>query len=378
MTGDDRDPNLREVTFEDGDSVRRFERTVGFFTSREYWEQLWRNPLFSSRLPRPSGGWVLEADGKIVGHFGSIPMLFAYGDETLVGAAARGVVLDPAYRGRKQGHRLAATFFNQKNVDLLLSTTTNQVAGRLFRKLHARTIPQQGYDNVLFWVLRPSQFLKASFRKKNLPSPLGGTAGMLLAPFLHADILLRKRVPSRRVGYGIVHDLGVDEIGPEFDDLWKRKRSEGKRLLAYRNSEFLSWHFEKQANKERTRLLCHRRDGRLVGYAILVRARARQVGLVRSRIVDLLAEREDPEIIDTLLMAAFDLAGSNGSHVLELIGFPKEIRSRVLLGRPHLRSLSSCPYFYKAVAAHLQTALQDEDRWYACPFDGDASLSGED
>jgi hypothetical protein len=145
-------------------------------------------------------------------------------------------------------------------------------------------------------------------------------------------------------------------------------------LLGYRTAESLRWHFSAPEDGKVVKMLCSRRGGRLAGYAVVAQERATQAGLVRSRILDVFVERDDNEIISELFSAAYDLAQREGSHVLELCGFPKEIREVFVSLNPYSRQLPSCPYFYKVFEGGIQMDLADESLWYASPFDGDASL----
>ena len=229
-------------------------------------------------------------------------------------------------------------------------------------------------DKALYWILRPSAFLASSLRRKGVPRAIAPMGAALGAPLLRSEMILRRRGP--RGPRAEVDAIDVDDIGPEFDDLWSRKRRERKRLLAYRTSAYLRWHFEKPANKEITKIFCSRRDGRLCGYAISAREESESIGLVRTQIADVFVERDDPDVIDQLLVAACDHARRDGSHLLEMIGFPQEIRERLHAGRAFTRELPCWPYIYKAVKDDLREALRDERRWYASPFDGDANLRG--
>ncbi len=370
------EPTLREITFEDFAGCQDLEQRVGFPpTPRDYWEQLWRNPTPSVGGKRLVAGWVLVSEGTILGHFGNIPMPFAWGGETLMTAAARGVCVDRTLRGHGQGARLAERFFHQADVDLVASTTTNAIAGRLFLKIGAAPIPQSGYDIGLYWILDPKGFARAALRRLGLAGAAASAAARAVAPLLTLDLAVRGgRIPQGLAGGEAVEVRPVDEFGPEFDDFFARKRSESRRLLAFRTAQFLNWHFDRPSSRRAGTLLCCRSAGRLSGYAVTRRLEVENLGLVRSNIVDLVAERDDPKIIDALLAAAHRRASATGCHVLEMIGFPLEVRRRVVAARARSRRFNSWPYFYRVGNAHLADALRDANAWYACPFDGDGSL----
>jgi len=293
-----------------------------------------------------------------------------------MGATAAWYAVHPQYRG--YGLALAAEFFKQKNVDIWLNTTANEASSKIFQAFQARPVPQEGYTTAYFWVLRPHAFLKAALRKVTRRQDVARVGGALASPFLWADIAIRRRKPwaeSRRSPTrGDISILDVTDLDEEFDGLWSRKLKEGKRLLALRTRETLRWHFDRSGTGDRVKVLCARRTGRLIGYAIIAREQSVEIDLVRTRIVDIFVEKDEPEIVDRLLSAAHDYATGDGSHVLDVRGFPKNIRQRFLAGKPYSRELPSCTYFYKVLDEGLRRDLTRSDAWYASLFDGDASL----
>lgn len=365
---------MRPVAVEDEAGVRALERTVGFHvTSPDYWRQLWSNPARPADGV-PGFGWVLEAEGRIVGHFGNIPMRYGYGEQELMTASARGVAVDPAYRGHRLGVRLSRTFFEQPGVDVVLSTTTNKIAGGLFRKLGASHVPQPGYRTALFWVLRPERFVAALGREKGLPGGLASLTGGLAGLTLRAERSFRRRRPKFPSGTLTTDVIGVDAIGDEFDGLWRTKRAERPRLMACRDARFLRWHFGKKANLDATSVVVARSEGRLAGYGVVLDMPVRDTGMIRARLVDLIAERDDPGVVDAILAASYDAASASGADLMEVVGFPPSIRNRFLTGRPFGRTLPAMPFLYKPCREDWATILNAPDAWYACPYDGDASL----
>jgi len=372
------EPVLRDLRPEDLDELRRLEREVDFIeTPDDYWDQLWSNPALRRWKGQISPGWVLERDGRILGSFGNIPAMHAYGNRDLAVTAAKGVAVAPELRGGGQARRLAERFFSQPGVDLVVSTTTNAIAARMFAKHGARHVPQPDYDRALLWAPRPGRVAAAALRKKGWAPAIARAAGAVAGAALHVDNLLRGRGPAKgRIARGI-GALTLDEVGSEFDALWRDKRAEAPRVLADRSSEAIRWHFDKPAGRRAVRILVNRVGGRLLGYAILTREPTPEVGLLRMRIVDLIARSDDPAIIDALLAAAHDLTAEEGCDALEFVGFPASVRARVLAGRPWERVLPCNPYVYRALEHSLEGELSRPDAWYACPFDGDASLRGE-
>lgn len=369
-------PTLREARRDDYERLDEFEVEIGFReTNRDYWRLLWDNPVME-RDSRLACGWILEEAGKIVGYWGNIPMAHAFGDRDLIAGVAKGVAITASLRGTGQIGRLATCYFEQPGAQLTLSTTTNTIAGKMFHKYGARYIPQEDYHRALFWITNPSGFVASTLRKKGVPGALATIGGVVGAPLAHADRLLRGRGPARGRGAAGIVRIDLDEVGEEFDALWAHKRAERPRLMADRSSRLIRWHFDQPAGRAAVRIAGYREQGRLRGYVILSREPVRKIGLVRFRTADLVAENDDPAVIDRLLLAAYDWAREDGAHMLEMVGFPDAIRDRVRAGAAHERWLPHRPYVYSTIDPALDEPLSDPACWYACPFDGDDTLRG--
>jgi hypothetical protein len=111
------------------------------------------------------------------------------------------------------------------------------------------------------------------------------------------------------------------------------------------------------------------------GYAVVVTERDRSLGLQKAGLADLLVAGDDPGVTRELLFGAYELAKTNSCDVLEVLGFPEVIRQICMEGKPYRRSYPACPFFYKTDKPGLVDLLATERAWYACPFDGDATLS---
>lgn len=121
-------------------------------------------------------------------------------------------------------------------------------------------------------------------------------------------------------------------------------------------------------------MLCCYKNQTLVGYAVVRSDTHSETGLRTSILADLIARHDDPEIIRTLWAAAYRTAQQAGSDILEVLGFPPNVRQVGLEWNPYRRSYPACPFYYKAVDPELQNMLANGAEWYASPFDGDASL----
>lgn len=364
--------SLREAQFADFAGVSAMTRRLGQGAdSLENWHRLWRdNPaLQEGRVPRI--GWLLESGAAVVGFLGSIPLQYSFGGTKLAAAATCRLAVEPAFRSSTA--LLVTSFFRQKDVDLFLNTTATPAAGKIVAALRALPVPQPEYGKVLFWVLRPRRFMHAVLSRAGLHVALTGLGSSAGGVALAGDILVRRRMPRASADKYLVRDVELSELGREFADFWAEQERNYVRLFAMRTPEVMRWHFQPGTTKVAKVLACYESE-RLVGYTVVRHEAPVKDGLRRSTIADLLVNDDALAIVNRLLAAAYRSAKAAGSDVLEVMGFPERIRASLLKWRPYSRDYPSCPYYFKARDRQLQEKLASPDAWYACPFDGDATL----
>lgn len=367
---------IREANYSDCEAVGALKRRNGLSVkwSTDRWVGLWKENPAMQQNPAIPIGWVLEQEGDVVGYLGNIPMYYQFQGRRLLAAAARGFAVDAEYRSHSL--RLVAAFFSQKNVDLLLNTSANVPSGSLFQLGKAEKIPYPDYDRALFWVVNARGFASSALRMRGFGVALAAIGGVALAPAVYFEGLLRRRGPQGNAAAYEVSVLKPNSIGEEFDDFWQRMLADRPQcMLADRSAQALRWHFgHRGATARRAIIVCAWHAGKLVGYVVLTREDSEGIGLMRSRVVDLMAEKDVPDLIDALLCAAVQQARRDGSHILELIGFPARIRAHFVGGQAFERKLPSWQFWHKAVDSDLRSSLEGGDAWYGCSYDGDASL----
>ncbi len=366
---------LREVKFSDFAAVAQLKQRWGLGPdSLENWARLWRhNPALAQMKSEVPIGWVLEAEGTVVGYEGNIVTLYRYGDRTLIASTGHALVVEPAYRATAVS--LSAAFYRQASVDLYLNTSSIQAVGKVAQAFKADPLPQADYDTVLFWVLRPYPFARTVIEKLTRRPALVHLGGALASLALGTNKILRRRWPRGSSNLFTVSEICPNEIGDDFEALWNAKLKEGLRLLADRNPTALRWHFEIPQDGGATRVLCCYKNRELLGYAVVRTHLYEATGLRRSFIADMLAKRDDPEVLRALFVAAYGHAKRAGSDILEVMGFPQNIRQVFYQWNPYLRKYPACPFHYKAADPVLHKVLSDGMVWYATPFDGDTTLT---
>jgi hypothetical protein len=363
---------VREAQFSDCERVCALNSKLGLGPdSPENWKRLWLDNPAIGNAEKAVIGWVLAASDEIVGFLGSIPMLYEFEGHTLRAGATCRLAVKPEYRGFT--NLLVTSFFRQK-VDLYLDTTATVSAGKIMKAFKAVELPQKDYGKVLFWILDPGVFTKSVFKKLGINSSLKGIGSALASVAVQADMGLRRRPRGTKSGRYTIAETTVNHLGDEFQQFWSSKSHEVSRLRAKRTPSIMRWHFDPPDTRRVTRVLGCYVGSRLVGYGVVRHDDPTSDGLRRSIIADLMIDESAPEVMDHLLAAILRSAKDAGSHVLEVMGFPKEIRQKLLQWKPYSRDYPACPYLYKARDAVLHQKLASENAWYACPFDGDATL----
>ena len=367
---------LREAQFSDFDAIAALKLRWGLAPdSPENWKRMWvRNPALNAVAIKPAIGWVLESEGGLVGYLGNVSLPYHYAGKTLIAVTGSGLVVEPAYRAVSL--TLLAAYYRQKSVDLFLTTTAIETVGKIARAFKSDPLPQPEYDTVLFWVLKPYPFAQAVIKRLKLNSTFAYLGAIFTAFAVAADGVMRRRPPRRVSKKCTVNDIRVHEIGDDFQNLWAEKLSEakGKLLLADRSPAVLRWHFDIPGDHGVTRVLCCRLNGRLRGYAVVRTDSNTRNGLRRTLIADMLVINNDPVVVRALFASAYGHAKSARSEVLEVMGFPDEIRRVLYQSNPYSRKYPACPFYYKAVDPELHKSLADGAAWYASPYDGDTTL----
>ena len=324
------------------------------------------------QIHRPMG-WVLEADGAVVGYIGNISLQCRYGDRTLSAVVAHAFVVDTAYRAVSVS--LTTQLFSVRNRSIFTYAQQQiEAVGKIALAFKSARLPQPDYDSVFFSVLQPYPFAQAMMTKLSLGPAIARIGSVVAALAVGADKILRRRWPKRLSSSLIIREIAPKDMGDDFQALWTEKLKERPRLLADRSLATLRWLLEIPGDRGCARVLCCHKDGELAGYAVLRTDTDEENGLKKSVVADTFVKQDDPEVVKALWTAAYESAKHQGSHVLEVLGFPPSIRMACAEWKPYVRKYPASPYYYKAADPALHEALSEASAWYATPFDGDGTL----
>jgi len=297
-------------------------------------------------------------DGRVVGWFGNIFSGYEFNGRPLLAASTHAVVVKEQFR--KQSMGLIAQFFRQREPQLLMVTTSNELAAQVWTAMKMVRVPNP-YDQVRYWVVNPGRFIGAGLRRQGVPvaSAIGSAAGLLMRrPRVHEELQTKL----------------IADFDDRFDSFWARLRAKPDRLHAVRTSDALAWHYHDAGLNNRRAIIVTEEGRQLIGYAILTRRDAPHIGLKRYQIADLQVLEDQPALVRSLVGGALRTTREHEVDVLESTGFSDFKRGVTESLGPRIRQSPSFPYFYKPNSSELAATLQSAAAWDPCPYDGDAAF----
>jgi hypothetical protein len=367
-------PKLREVRFEDHAQIKaltaQYELNLDDY---DKWMHLWtNNPAYREIKGHLPMGWVLDnGEGAISGYLGNVPLNYELEGNRLVAATTRAWVVDTPYRSYSP--LLLGTYFQQRNVDIFLSTTVNSQSAPAYCTFQSVPVPVGAWDRTLFWITHYPGFVESFLRQRHAAMAKALSYPLSTGVFLR-DRLKRHRLESNGTTVSVAPSGAFDD---RFEAFWAALRKKKARtLLAVRSQEVLQWHFKYALLKGTAWIYVIEGKSGLVAYSVFLRHDYRRIGLTRMRLADFqsLDDEKSPELLTAMLRAALHRSRQESIQMLEVVGLPAGLERRLEGSSPHRRTLSQWLYFYKANNPSLAKTLNNPDLWEPWLFDGDSTL----
>lgn len=369
-----RPPRFREVQFEDYPQIADLASKFNLHMEEcAAWTHLWTdNPAYRGIAGKLPMGWVIEnSEGTVSGYLGNIPLYYELEGQKLLAATTRTWVVDTQYRSYSP--LLLGSYFQQRDVDLFLSTTVNAQSAAAYSIFQGVRVPVGIWDRALFWITDYPGFSASFLRRERSASPLA------LSYPLSAGVYLWDKVKGSSLrqngkSFDVLPCFSFDE---RFDEFWALLRQKKRHLLlGIRDRESLEWHFRFALLKNRAWIYAVHKGSSLFGYAVFLRHDYRRIGLTRMRLVDF--QCLDPECAADALSATIAVAAEHCRkdriHMLEVVGLDAELEKNLRRASPHERQLAAWLYYYKASDPSLASKLQSPAVWEPSLFDGDSSV----
>jgi len=329
--------------------------------TEEEWRHIWDEHPYAHDFRDVPRGFVLEADGVIVGSIFNLWAKYRLNGRTLRVAISGSAAVDPAHRGGSI--KLMGETVRQAGVDLYLNGSPSEVAAKIMDTLKVRRVPQPDYDVSLLWATRGYRLALAGLKRQNVPAP------RLVAWPVGIAIQLASRIKAMR---GPSHAVTVDDrFSDEFDELWAAIQSQATHLVAFRDRRMLEWRYGRQLARQKARVLTVRRGRRLAGYAVLVRSSRPRLGIEQYAVHDIQCVGEDPDLTAALIRAALQTTRRDGLDLLEWVGHTRSKRAVAVRNSALRYRLNVWQAYYFTRDPELKRELANPERWAFGLYDSD-------
>ncbi|GEM_PF-1173670 len=300
----------------------------------EFWRDRFRlwweaNPAFSEGLER---GWILKANGAIVGFLGNIPSYFQLAGERKIIYSATTWRVSPDYRNYSLHLLFKQIEYSRKS--LLFLITLNESTRKIIQMLRLQTI-ERGDVKVGVLMINSEKVL-ATYLGKNKASHFLGKA---LAPILDFLQTFRLGFSRQREEFRVKELVRADE---SFDELWKRTRERIPNTNA-RTAEVINWYCFESKNF-RKRLFGVYQGCSLLAYVICTISQVQ--GLNFLECLDFWGETCETTTVKALFRYLKDWGQKNSIDLVKFPGFSSEVG--FLFGKLclfQIRSKRSAEYF---------------------------------
>ncbi len=334
-------------------------------------KEVWKNFPDYNNFENVPIGWVIENDEKnIVGVILNLYMNYRLNGKNYKASVVSTWAVDNSYRGDSMN--LIFKWIYQKNVDLLVDNRRTERSSKILKSFKFKNVPTKDYEKIIYWVLDYPNFIKSAIKKK-FKLQIGPIAFIMAIIIKFYDFVVKRN----KNFYTNKITSEIKSFDKKFDSFWDILQKKNK-LMADRNSQSLEWRFARGIKEKRVSVLTLSNDNNLIGYIIIMRSDNKEIGLKRMKIVDLQTSSNNEQDISNLIGNAATYAKKEGVHILELMGFGKNIREQALKTNPYIRTLSSSPFFYKLISDELKNVFSEDIEWDASLFDGDGSLDAID
>lgn len=361
-------PSVRVAKREDQPMVEELQRRLGLRSDTlADWDHIWGKNLQQI----DSGvaiGWVLEVDGSIVGYLGNVALRYLLNGSPLNAAAARGWVVQHEYR--KYSILLLAKYFSQKNIDLLINSSSNAVAYKVFTAAGSLSPKSQNFSNIYFFIVNQSKFVLAILERYEL--------NINLKYFLHLAVIIFhtfKKLNSLRLNEcKKVSNLRVSIVEPrkiskDYDQFWNDVVKCNQGFIADRSRKKIEWLYSKPGND--SRIIEFYINKKMIAYAGFKKFSINGSKEFKLQLIDFVSLKIDTQITDMMVEEGKKLAKALGVCCLEITGCNEKIIGSVVRLGAFKRNHFPTPFSYKILNKKL---LAENEEWFITLYDGDSAL----
>ena len=304
-------------TYRKGDEQGILELTEavhGFVPDKVAWMKWWQW-LYKHCPTGEAIIWIVESDGKIIGHRAAIPMAFKVNDNRIASTLGVEAMVHPDYQGMGIFTALAREMLDQMaRTDIAFSI------GFPNDRSYTLSINQLGF-------IEPCP-LKIMILPLNLENILGRfitfkflakIVSKIAKPFFNLIFRTKK---SPRIENLLIKEVSL--FDDRFDDFWDRISADYG-IIGMRNKEYLNWRYVNTPDTKYT-IYVAEQNNKILGYTVLRYGQTRNV--VSGYIFDLVAQKAQQDVIHCLINRAVEyFKQQNVDLVLNFMIGPEEYYS---------------------------------------------------
>ena len=363
---------IREIQIEDYIQIKELHKKYNLrILNKEEWTKFWiENPcLLTSDNPFPFG-WVLEDNKKrIVASLGNIPKEYYYKNKKFVIACSHAWIAEDKYR--LEAFSLLNSFFSQKNIDIFMVTSANNISAKIFTRYNAKKMPLQNYQNSMFVILDLEKLIYSFLKYKKLPfeKMIGKLVFYLSSIIFYKKLTFWKKIhQSKKVTLNEI-------IDSKFDEFWNTYKLDFQdKFLQSRTTSWVKWHIQKNIESGKAWIMSVIENNKLLGYAICLERNNDKIELKRITLIDLVSLKDNEEVYFSLIKNCIIETKKRGYHMFEIVGFKDSKRKIFSKFQTFSRNLSIFPFYYKTSNNVNENFLEIKDTWDPSLIDGDSFL----
>ena len=363
---------IREIQIEDYIQIKELHKKYNLrILNKDEWIKFWiENPCLSASDNSFPLGWVLEDNKKrIVGSLGNIPKEYYYKNKKFVIACSHAWIAEDKYR--LEAFSLLNSFFSQKNIDIFMVTSANNISAKIFTRYNAKKIPLQNYQNSMFVILDLEKLIYSFLKYKRLP--FEKMFGKLV--FYLASIIFYKKLTFWKKIHQSKKVILSEIIDSKFDEFWNTYKLDFQdKFLQSRTTSWVKWHIQKKIENGKAWIMSVIENNILLGYAICLERNNDKIELKRITLIDLVSLKDNEEVYFSLIKNCIIEAKKRGYHMFEIVGF-KDLKRKIFSKfQTFSRKLSIFPFYYKTSNNISENFLEIQDTWDSSLIDGDSFL----
>ena len=362
---------IREVVYQDYPQIRNLVKKHKLeIYDQSDWEAIWKNnPYLNKKKKKWSPGWVLEANGTIVGHVGNIPVEYYYKSKPYIGSIISCWVVEEKYRYLSM--KLLQKFNSQKNLDFAIGTTSNIKTAKALSFFGWKKNPMKEYNEKLYIILNLKSIIKSYFKKKKIYTNnfLTYFFYIILNFILYRKLNYWKKIKTNK------EVVVYNNFNEKFDLFWNKLQQTNKDVFIFnRSKNWMNWHLNHHLKNNEAWIVAEEINNEIKGYCVCLAKNNREIDLKKIVLIDFISLDNNHDTLLNLLTHSVNIASKKDFYLFEIVGFNYKKREIIKKIKPFLRKAPFCPFYFHTNKLELTEDLQKEKYWDSSILDGDSII----